>query len=393
MMMTITLLLAWLLTDLTATYGVIHYRRRLTPLAMARDFPRTVVIVAIKGVNDLTPRFLEALCDQHYPAYRLVLAVESPLDPVLLLIESLRSTLTAKRSLDVIIAGVATDRAQKVHNLLAALRTLRDEDRIVVFADADILPDPEWLSQLTRPVAIGEVAASTGYRWQLPIDRHWPSLIVAAADLSFATAARSWRWNVCWGGSTAVDRSALDQIDIQSVWEHAASDDLTLTAALRAKGLKINAPVHVLVPSPIAHTWASLFRFARRQYLLIRVYAPRHWLFAGWTLCIPVLASAVAMKQAIDGRWWGIAVILGSVALLELRMGVRRQIAGLLLPPAAQDMATDTIDFGCWAWPLVHLVHAAAFLASCAGHRFTWAGIPYRIKGRNVSVECRADTT
>src|SRR6202795_451232 len=384
-----SLLLAWLLTDIVATYGVWHYRRGLIALAPAQEAPKIAILIAIKGVTETTPQFLERLCHQRYPVYRLVFALESRSDPVLPLIEGIRQRLAGRIAVDIVTAGEATQRAQKVHNLLAALGTLRDDDGIVVFADADILPDDRWLPQLIRPIANGEVAASTGYRWQLPTDGRWPSLIVAAVDLSIATAARSARWNLCWGGSIALDRAALNQIDLPTIWNRAASDDLTLTVALRARGLKINAPLHVLVPSPVAHNWTSLFSFARRQYLLVRTYAPRHWLVAGWTVCLPALAAMVAVGEIFAGRWWASSFILGSIALLQVRLRIRRQIADLLLPQAAIEAARSTLIFAQWAWPLIHLVHLGAFLASLVGQRFTWAGIDYRLHGRTVSVERR----
>jgi hypothetical protein len=389
-MISLSLLLAWLLTDLVATYGVIHYRRGLTALAPAADTPRVAILTAIKGVSETTPQFLDALCHQRYPVYRLVFALESRADPALPLIEGVQLGLAGRIAVDIVIAGEASQRAQKVHNLLAALRVLQDDDAIVVFADADILPDNAWLSQLIRPIATGEVAASSGYRWLLPTDRHWPSLIAAAIDLSVATAARSRHWNLCWGGSIALDRAAVNQIDLPTVWDRAASDDLTLTAALRARGLKINAPLHVLVPSPVAYSWAAVFSFARRQYLLVRTYAPRHWLLAAWTLCVPTLAAAVAIGETVAGRWWAASVVLGSIILLQVRLRVRRRIADVLLPQSALTAARATIAFAQWAWPLIHLVHLGAFLASIVGQRFTWAGIHYCLHGRAVSVECRA---
>ncbi len=389
-MIALSLLLAWLLTDLVATYGVMHYRRGLTALAPAEESPRAAILTAIKGVSETTPQFLEALCHQRYPGYRLVFALESRSDPVLPLLEGTQQRLAGRIAVDIVIAGHATQRAQKVHNLLAAVRTLRDEDRIVVFADADILPHQGWLSELIRPIANRHVPASTGYRWQLPTDRRWPSLIAAAVDLSVATAARSRHWNLCWGGSIALDRAASNQIDLPAIWNRAASDDLTLTAALRARGLKINAPLHVLVPSPVAYCWSSLFSFARRQYLLVRVYAPRHWLLAGWTLCLPTLAATVALREIFDGHWWASSFVLGSIALLQVRLRIRRRIADFLLPHAAITAARTTITFAQWAWPLIHLVHLGAYLASCVGQRFTWAGIDYHLHGRAVSVARRA---
>jgi cellulose synthase/poly-beta-1,6-N-acetylglucosamine synthase-like glycosyltransferase len=391
MIINFSLWLAWLLTDLVATYGVWHYRRRLVPLAPAPDTPHVAILVAIKGVSASTPRFLEMLGQQRYPAYRLVFAVESRSDPALPLVEITQHQRAGTVAIDIVIAGHATQRAQKVHNLLAALATLRDEDRIVVYADADTLPEPEWLSQLIRPIANREVDASTGYRWQLPSDQRWPSLIVAAADMSIATSARSARYNLCWGGATAVDRGALDQLDLPSVWNRAASDDLTLSQALRSRGFKINAPLHVLVPSPVTHTWTSLFSFARRQYLMVRTYAPRHWVFAGWTLCVPALAASLAVEQVIDGRWLGASIILASLAMLQVRIRIRYQIAGLVLPKEAIATAKATIAFARWAWPLIHLVHLLAFLTSCVGQRFTWAGIAYRLDGKTVLVERRGN--
>jgi hypothetical protein len=209
---------------------------------------------------------------------------------------------------------------------------------------------------------------------------------VAAADLSIATAVRSARWNLCWGGSLAIDRAALNQIDLPRVWNRAASDDLTLTAALHAHGLRINAPLHLLVPSPAAYDWSRLFSFARRQYLLVRTYSPRHWLLAGWMLCLPAVAVTIAIRETCAGRWWASSFILGSMALLQVRLLIRRRIADLLLPQAAIPAARASLTFARWAWPLIHLVHWGAFLASAVGQRFTWAGIHYRLNGRSVSV-------
>jgi hypothetical protein len=389
-MIDLSILLLWLVTDIVATYGVLHYLRGLAASAPAGKTPRVAILTAIKGVSATTQQFLEALCRQRYPAYRLVFALESRSDPALPLVEGIRQRHAGTIAVDIVIAGHTTQRAQKVHNLLAAWRSLRDDDAIVVFTDADILPDARWLSQLIGPIANRTAAASSGYRWLLPTDRRWPTLVAAAIDLSIATAARSVRWNLCWGGSFALDRAALDQIDLPRIWNRAASDDLTLTAALRARGLKITAPLHVLVPSPVAYTWTSLFNFARRQYLLVRTYTPRHWWLAGWTLCLPTLAATVAVTETLDGRWWMASFVLGSLALLQVRLRIRRRIADLVLPHTAISAARTTISFAQWAWPLIHLVHVSAFLASCVGQRFTWAGIDYRLHGSTVSVERRA---
>lgn len=388
-MIGLPILLAWLITDALASYGVLHHRRAFVPIEPAFSGPRVAVLIAVKGVSHSTRPFLEALRAQRYDNFRLIFALESSTDEAFAVVTQWQRELDDDRTVDVVVAGSSSMRAQKVHNLLAALGVLRLDDQIVVFADADIVPGERWLAQLIRPVASGETAASCGYRWQLPSRANWPSLIVAAADMSVATAARSRRWNLCWGGSVALDRKTLEQLDLKTAWDRAASDDLTLTRALRTRNLRLYVPPFVLVPSPMSHSWASLLRFMRRQYLLTRVYAPRHWLLAAWTLCIPALGAAIAIGLLLRGQWWALAFLVTSIALLQLRLLVRRSIAALVLSSADLQIATATVKFASWSWPLIHLVHVAAFASSALGRRFTWAGVRYRLTGRKVEVESR----
>ncbi len=378
------LLIAWLVTDCVATYGVWHYLRNLVPLVPAATSPPVVIMFAIKGADDTTARFLDRVCRQEYPNYRIVAALESRDDPALRLVEAAQQAAANRPEVDIVIAGYATQRAQKVHNLLAALGTIRDADRIIVFTDADTLLPADWLTHLVRPIAIGEVSAATGYRWPLPMDRSLPTLIAAAADLSVTTSARSRHWNMCWGGSTAVTREALDKIGLLGVWDRSASDDVTLTRALRAGNFTINSPLRVLVPSPVVHTWSGLFAFARRQHLMLRIYAPRHWLLGGLTLCIPALGAGVALMSLTDVNRYGIGALLASTVMLQLRLRIRGRIAARVLPADTQSIAQATILFSSWAWPLIHLVHCVAFLSSCLGQRFSWAGVRYQLDGRGA---------
>jgi cellulose synthase/poly-beta-1,6-N-acetylglucosamine synthase-like glycosyltransferase len=378
------LFIAWLLTDGIATYGVWHFWRSFVPLEPARDSPAVAVLVAIKGTSADTAPFLESLCRQTYPHYRIIFALESAADPAWVRVTASRDALAGRIAIDLVNAGTAAGRTQKVHNLREALHALRDTDRIVVFADADTrLPDT-WLTDLVRPIARGEVEASTGYRWPLPQNTALATRIGAAADLSMTTSARSRLWNVCWGGSCAVERRALDAIALPDVWEHAASDDVTLTRALRRRGFTINSPLRSLVPSPVSHTWPGLFAFARRQHLMLRTYAPRHWLAGGWILCVPALGAAVALADTLAGNRAATLCLLLSAALLQVRCRLRRRIAGAILPAVDRATARATLRFAAVAWPLVHAVHCAAFLSSCLGQRFTWAGIRYRISARGT---------
>ncbi len=373
----VTIIAAWLLTALLASAGVIDYRRTLRRAAPAVDCPPVAILVAVKGAGEELSRFLAALLAQDYPCYRVVFAVEAAIDPAFATLELLRSGQNDR--IELIVAGEAIGCAQKAQNLLAALDALRATDRVVVFADADIEPPADWLRQLVRPIALGRAAVSSGYRWQVAKDSGLPSRVAALADMSVATAARDLRWNLCWGGSTAIERRVLDRLDLPQRWARVASDDLGMTQALRRAGIPIHGAVRVLVPSRSSYSWRSLFAFGRRQYLMLRFYAPRHWLLAAWTLCIPVVGAMLAVAAACTGSL-AAALCVGAAILLHLlRHGVRLSIARRVLPIEIAAAARPVFGFGWWGWPLVHIVHTGAFLGSLWGREFEWSGIRYRL--------------
>jgi hypothetical protein len=114
--------------------------------------------------------------------------------------------------------------------------------------------------------------------------------------------------------------------------------------------------------------------------MLVRFYAPRHWLLAGWTLCVPVIGAVLAVEAVCTGSL-AAALCLGAVILLRvLRHGLRLSIARRVLPREIAETAAPVLRFGWWAWPLVHIVHTAVFLGSLWGREFEWAGIRYRIR-------------
>ena len=148
-------------------------------------------------------------------------------------------------------------------------------------------------------------------------------------DWTIATAPRSTAWNICWGGSIAITRAALDLIDLPAVWSGALLDDLVLTRAARAAGIRVFAPKRVLMPSPVRHDWASLLDFGRRQYLLVRIHAPGHWWLAGVTLAVPV-AGCVAL--VFHGSWIGLGSVFILLILQQYRASERLRIARAVLP-------------------------------------------------------------
>src|SRR5215831_4987993 len=99
-MIGLPILLAWLLTDALATYGVLHHRRAFIPVEPASTGPRAAVLIAIKGVGHSTPAFLDALRAQRYENFRLIFALESSADEAYALVSQLQHELNGQTPVD-----------------------------------------------------------------------------------------------------------------------------------------------------------------------------------------------------------------------------------------------------------------------------------------------------
>lgn len=367
------ILAAWMALAVAATLGCALYLRLLD-----REQPRpdaaapVLVAVPVRGDAGLEA-FLAALAAQDYPAWRVVFAVEARNDPAVPLLTRFAERHGARAAL--VVAGATALRAQKVHNLLAALPALRPDDAALVTLDADIAPPPDMLTELLRPILTGQGDLSSGYRWTLPATPDAGPLLLSLAEMGVATLPRCARCNLCWGGATAIGRRALERLDLPRLWDRTVSDDMSLSRAAHRAGLVIYAPLTVRPPSPAsAGGIAAALRFGVRQHRLMRLHSPGRWLLAGLLLVVPTVGAATAL---LAGGRAALACLAASWALQRVRAALRARIARRVLPQAAAAEAIRALRRGRLWQPLAHVLHVLAWIASAAGARLDWAGRRY----------------
>jgi hypothetical protein len=374
----VALAAGWLVISALATLSVIFYLRGLGPApADGGPFPPVLVLLPVRAATDAEASgvagCLAAVAAQDYPGpWRCVVAFEDAADPAFPIAATADSALFAT-----VVAGPTPGRAQKLQNLLAALRQRQPEERIVVTLDADTRPAPDWLTDLTRAIRHGRAEAASGYRW--PLGENFPGRLLALADRAPATLMRP-RWlNMAWGGSTALSAAALDAVDLPKLWDAAVSDDLTLSAALKRVGLDPWTPRRVLVPTPLRPSWRATFGFGVRQYRLLRLHAPRLWWLFGAILAVPAIAAAALLTEAAQGSVAALAVIGVGVALQQWRASLRAEVARRVLPADAAEAVARGLWLDRLLLPLLPLLHLPIFCASAFGRRIAWGGRVYDV--------------
>src|SRR5262245_3439444 len=377
----LTYLVIWLVVQAISVVIVWSFARGLGRPERLDRHPRVAVVVAVKGYEHEFDGFLAGLFAQNYPDWRVIFTVESADDAAVPAIEAYQSRFAGKATL--VVAGLGRDEGQKTTNLRAAAAGLTTDDEILVLADADIWPEPDWLSRLVGPLTRGEADIVSGFSWLIVKDRRLSSFVLGSMAASVATLPRYSFFNACWGGTTALRREQFSELGLPDAWRGTLSDDLQLTNLAQAARLKIAAPPEILLRTPLLTSgFADVAQGARRWYMLVRVHMPAAYALtvaamsfvaAGWVFALVgtivdnvdaqnILVAALALAVF---RSAGRAVL---VARLWGRSGIAENRAFLLADPLVTPLAA-AFNAGC-GWSALLL------------RQTTWAGVTYEMLGR-----------
>ena len=384
------LLLAQSAVSLRDGFRFLRYARLSRGRTPGNYAPRIAVVIPVKGINPMFEANILAFLRQDYPQYDLTFVTEDQKDPAFLKL----NTLTAKpsepesigpKNTAVVVAGTSEGQGQKVHNLLAGLKTVDSQAEVLVFADADARPNPSWLKSLVAPLADPQVTVSTGFRWYLP-GKTFVSQLRAAWDSSIATMLGKHDSPFAWGGSMAVRAHDFKRLQVaEHYWKSTVSDDYSLTRAVRDARGKIRFEPRCLVFSQEDSTLGEFLRWTNRQIIITRAYAPRLWRLG--------LAAHVLYAGTLI---YGLVLILDSGTPGLEKLGILAFLAGILALGMAKGKIRSTVareffpeesglldQYGNRYWqlaPLVPWVMLWNLLTAGFTRRIEWRGVRYRLR-------------
>jgi cellulose synthase/poly-beta-1,6-N-acetylglucosamine synthase-like glycosyltransferase len=327
--------------------------------------------------------------------------VESDQDPVLGLLEKLA---TEDSRIEIVVAGAATSRGQKVHNQLAAVERTTEQDQVLAFMDADATPGPTWLKALVAPLNREEIGATTGYRYYVPVTEHTSNKIVSVLNAQVAGLLGPYRRTFAWGGSMAIRRDDFYSFGLHDLWQHALSDDYVLSYCVknRAKS-KIHFVPQCLVASEANFNWASLFEFAVRQYRITKVCAPWVWLTAVGGALIYLTAFCYTLFNAIYGfvaprsftpsEHFNQIAMFVTLYVLSVVRGLLLVRGGMELLPEHKDAIRSTRLVATLGLPWCYLINFLSLLGSAFGSNIVWRGIAYQMVSRTHTIVQRPHIT
>jgi ceramide glucosyltransferase len=365
-------------------YALAKYRRE--PPEIYR--PRVAVVIPCKGLDARFQANIESFLDLDFDNYDLFFVVQDESDPAydeLRKIVSRSQPNSKARDVQILVAGLSDSCSQKIHNLLYAFHHLPEETEILAFADSDICVRRGWLRHLIWPLRREKCGVATGYRWFVPTRNNLASLGLSSINAAVAQMLGNSRLNHAWGGSMAVRTADFRRLGLPELWKSTLSDDLSLSRAVKKAGMIVTFVPGCLAASCESTTWAGLYEFCRRQFLITRVYAPMTWLLG----LISSLGAVVGFwgTAALACYAWAsdadhlllytavpIFFFVGQLIRVILRQTMIAQLFREHAPSVRPAIVADALGF--WFWALLQL---AFIITSAFGRTIRWRGIRYRL--------------
>ena len=350
------------------------------------DFtPFCSIIVPCRGLDEGLEENLSALFRQNFPAYEVMFAVDDETDDSVKIIEKISRNGAMHAKSKLIIAGKATDSAQKVHNLREAVLLVSDESHIFVFVDSDARPGKNWLRDLIAPLKDEKIGAASGYRWFISKKMSFASELRSVWNASIASAlGANAKNNFVWGGSMAMRRETFEKLDIGEKWRGVLSDDFAVTRAMKAADLPIHFVPQALTASIENCSLRELFEFTTRQIKITRVYAPNLWIqaFIGaflfnlviiWSLFILVFGSVGNFSF-----WFALIALILIFAFSIGKAWLRLAAVKLVLKDYEKDLRKQI-----WTQTTLWIFSSALFFWNCScaliSRKIVWRGIRYQL--------------
>ena len=369
-----------------------HYRYVLKKFARKHTSyrPKVTLIMPCKGIDTAFDENISSFYRLDYDNYELMFVVESSEDAAYNRLLSLKDKFkdrTKAFKTSVLVAGIAKDGSQKLHNLLYACRNAEKDIEVFAFADSDACVRSDWLSHLVYPLRKEKNGVASGYRWYVPLKNNFATLALSAMNAKVAQLLGPTIFNCAWGGSMAVRVDVFRRLGIDKIWQNAASDDLTLSREVKKAKLKVIFVPACLVASFEQTDWRSLFEFVRRQFVITRVIVPGTWWFGFFSSVFSVFGlwgfAGLAIFSYLAGSEYrhvflaaAIVFLAGQITGAFLR---QRMIFRLLEAEAAKMKIAALADI--IASPLWSLILFFCIASSAFGRIITWRGVRYKLTG------------
>lgn len=339
-----------------------------------RFLPPISILKPLKGTDPEIYESFRSHCLQDYPEYEIIFGVSDPNDPAVESVKALQREFPDRR-IQLVVSEKILGANVKVSNLAQMLTEARYDHLIV--NDSDIRVEPDYLRQVTAPLANSQVGLVTCLYRGVPgatLGSRLEALGISTDFCASVLVARQLEGGIHFalGSTLAFRRVELDKIGGFTSFVDYLADDYELGKRIAGLGLTVNlsdVAVETYLPSyRLREFFAHQLRWARG------IRDARAGGYLGLIFTFGLLWALLALMASGGAPWafitLAITLLLRFAAALVVGRGVLQD----------RQILRDA-----WLIPLRDLLAVAVWFASLGGHTVTWRGDRFRLKNGKLS--------
>lgn len=344
-----------------ALYEVRAFARRQRAVAQPSSLPPVTVLKPLSEWDSATQENLASFCHQRYPRYQLLVGIPPAVGSDLTALVGRVPAADTEVQWVVCTQRLATN--PKVSELLH-LYPLAAHD-LLVFTDADIRVEPDFLARIVAPLQLPEVGVVTCL-YRVREAPTWPAAVEALmTNVDFTpsvlVARRLFGLKFTLGAGIAVRRQVLEAVGGFVGLADYLADDYQIGHRASQAGYRVvladSVVEHRLPPMGLRDLYRHQVRWARTH----RVCQPTGWFFSIITHLTFWSTAWLALSGFSDAGWRLVGVTL-----------VFRVLEGRYLNACLDGLRPFWKV--AWLMPLKDLFSLTMWVLSFTGNRVHWAG-------------------
>ena len=315
---------------LIAIVVVLWFAHKIRQPNLLDQLPSMTILKPICGLEERLEENLCSFCDQDFPAYQIIFAVQDRRDPAIPIIKKVISKFPDK-DLSLTVNERVHGKNLKASNLVNMFEKARHD--IIVVADSDVRVKRDYLKSIATPFFNNKVAAATclysgagdrnlASRLGVMFMNDWflPSALISAffIDLKY-----------CFGATMAIRRDVLNKIGGFEALTNFLADDYMLGKAVVKQGYKVALVPYIVENIVSEKNLKSLFYHELRWARTIRSVQPKGYTMSFITEAFPIsILTGIFIYLYSSSLAWTMLPIITTLTLrITLHFIVQKNLA------------------------------------------------------------------
>ena len=358
-----------------ATFAAFRFFRRERPRSLPEFCPPVSLLKPVRGVDFGSYENFASFCNQNFPDYEILFAVNDVSDPALPLIQQVIAEFP-QRPIRLLVGAEHPGANRKVNKLVRLAREAKHS--VLVLTDGDVRVGRNYLREVVAPLRDRKIGAVTSLYRAIAEGNIGAKLEAVGAASDFFAGVLMARWKegirFALGASIATTKDWLEKIGGFESIADTLADDYELGLRIAKAGGEIvlsREPVYTRYPSQTLRSfWDHQLRWART----VRLCRPLSYLGLLFTQGLPWTVLAVLIAPAN----WIASVYL--IAYLVLRFAMAWTVG-------VWGVGDKVLRRNLWLVPLRDAIFFVVWLASFGSNRVRWGAVEYLVRaGRMIPV-------